>query len=222
MIYKHCLPITNESREAAPRLRHHSVFRTRTHTRASSESLPKISAGITNPCACIKQPARALALGTDRPAHAGQRNNHYGCPTIRKAGPRDPVVKAKACALSTAAWRLKRGAADGGGSEAPPRADSDGGGSEAAPMAAEARRRRWLPKQGGADGCGGEASPRGGGSAALPIAAAWRRKSSAAGGGGSAAPPIVAAPPMASDRRCVSTEAPPRGKCEIQSNLLKL
>jgi hypothetical protein len=49
--------------------------------------LPKMSAGITNPCAYIDQPARALALGTDRPAHASQRNNHYGCPTIRKAGP---------------------------------------------------------------------------------------------------------------------------------------
>jgi hypothetical protein len=140
--------ITNESREAAPRPRHHGVFRTRTHIRASS--LPKMSAGIRNPCASINQPARALALGTDRPAHAGQRNNHYGCPTIRKAAPRDPVVKAKACAQSTAAWRLKRGAAraDGGGCEAPPRAD--GGGSEAPPrggrsaappMAAEARRR---------------------------------------------------------------------------------
>jgi hypothetical protein len=119
--------ITNESREAAPRPRHHGVFRTRTHIRASS--LPKMSAGIRNPCASINQPARALALGTDRPAHAGQRNNHYGCPTIRKAGPRDPVVKAKACAPSTAAW-LKRGAAEGGRSPAPP-------------MAAEARRRRW-------------------------------------------------------------------------------
>ena len=32
---------------------------------------------ITNPCAYINQPARALALGTDRPAHASQRNNHY-------------------------------------------------------------------------------------------------------------------------------------------------
>ena len=67
--------ITNESREAAPRPRHHGVFRTRTHIRASS--LPKMSAGIRNPCASINQPARALALGTDRPAHAGQRNNHY-------------------------------------------------------------------------------------------------------------------------------------------------
>ncbi len=47
---------------------------------------------ITNPCAYIRrpgcdQPARALALGTDRPAggppaHASQheRNNHYGRP----------------------------------------------------------------------------------------------------------------------------------------------
>jgi hypothetical protein len=67
--------ITNESREAAPRPRHHGVFRTRTHIRASS--LPKMSAGIRNPCASINQPARALALGTDRPAHAGPRNNHY-------------------------------------------------------------------------------------------------------------------------------------------------
>jgi hypothetical protein len=70
-----------ESREAAPRPRHHCVFRTRTHTRASS--LPKMSAGITstNLCACINQPARARALalgpGTDSPAHAGQQNNHY-------------------------------------------------------------------------------------------------------------------------------------------------
>jgi hypothetical protein len=66
--------ITNESSEAAPGLRHHGVFRTPTHTRASS--LPKMSAGITNPCACINQPARALAQGTDRPAYAGQRNNY--------------------------------------------------------------------------------------------------------------------------------------------------
>jgi hypothetical protein len=36
-----------------------------------------MSAGIRNPCASINQPARALALGTDSPAHAGQRNNHY-------------------------------------------------------------------------------------------------------------------------------------------------
>ncbi len=93
---------------------------------------------------------RALALGTDRPAHAGQRNNNYCCPTIRKAGPRDPVVKAKACAPSTAAWRLKLGTADGGGCEAQPRADGcgsevppRGGRSEAQQMAAEARRRRW-------------------------------------------------------------------------------
>jgi hypothetical protein len=78
-----------------------------------------MSAGIRNPCASINQPARALALGTDRPAHAGQRNNHYGCPTIRKAAPGDPVVKAKACGPSTAAWRLKRGAADGGGGSEP-------------------------------------------------------------------------------------------------------
>jgi hypothetical protein len=36
----------------------------------------------------INQPARALALGTDRPAHAGQRNNrdHYGhgCRCLKK------------------------------------------------------------------------------------------------------------------------------------------
>ena len=96
-----------------------------------------MSAGIRNPCASINQPARALALGTDRPAHAGQRNNHYGCPTIRKAAPGDPVVKAKACARSTAAWRLKRGAA----AWRPKRGAADGGRSEAPLMAAEARRR---------------------------------------------------------------------------------
>jgi hypothetical protein len=121
------------------RPRHHGDFRTRTHIRASSLPVPKMSAGITNPCASINQPARALALGTDRLAHAGQRNNHYGCPTIRKAVPRDPAVKGKACASSTAAWQLKRGAADGGESEALPRAD--GGRSAAPPTAAEARRR---------------------------------------------------------------------------------
>ncbi len=70
--------ITNEIREAAPRPRHHGVFHTRTPTH-----VPKMSAGITSPCgACIKQPARALALGTDRPAHAGQRNNHYAGPAL--------------------------------------------------------------------------------------------------------------------------------------------
>ncbi len=54
-------------------------------------------AGVTNSCAYIDQPARALALGTD---NAGQRNNHYGCPTIRNVGPGSPVVKAKACHVS--------------------------------------------------------------------------------------------------------------------------
>jgi hypothetical protein len=35
-----------------------------------------------------RAPGRALALPTAGPAQAGQRNNHYGCPTIRnlKAG----------------------------------------------------------------------------------------------------------------------------------------
>jgi hypothetical protein len=46
-----------------------------------------MSAGITNPCTYIDQPASAMAVGTDCPAHAGQQNNHYGCPTIRKPGP---------------------------------------------------------------------------------------------------------------------------------------
>ncbi len=124
--------ITNESREAAPRPRHHGDFRTRTHIRASS--LPKMSAGITNPCASIKQPARALALGTDRPAHAGQRNNHYGCPTVRKAaqGPSShsqgvrPEHRRVAAEARRRRWRPKRGAADGKrppseSREAPPR-----------------------------------------------------------------------------------------------------
>ncbi len=66
----------------------------------------------------MDQAARALALGTDRLAHAGQRNNHYGCPTIRKAGPRYPVVKATGQVVRPerrrlGGWRLKRGAADG-------------------------------------------------------------------------------------------------------------
>ncbi len=65
-------------REAAPRPRHHGVFRTRTYTRASL--LLKMSAGITNPCAYRSTslarpgPSRALALGTDHPAHASQRS----------------------------------------------------------------------------------------------------------------------------------------------------
>ncbi len=66
-----------------------------------------MSPGITNPCAYIDQPARALAFGTDRPAHASQRNNHY-FPTIRKAGPRGPVVKAKACTPSRVEAEARR------------------------------------------------------------------------------------------------------------------
>ena len=108
--------MTYESRESAPRPRHHGVLCTRTHTSASS--LPKMSAGIPNPCAYIRvnQPGRAHAgrsepIVTARlgqmvpralgPLHAGSRNNHYGCPTIRKARPRDPVVQAKV----RARWR---------------------------------------------------------------------------------------------------------------------
>ena len=48
--------IRDEDREAAPRPRNCGVLN-RTHTRASS--LAKMSAGITNPCGYIDQPARA-------------------------------------------------------------------------------------------------------------------------------------------------------------------
>ena len=72
-----------------------------------------MSAGIPNPCGYINQPARTHA-GRSEPmmtARLGQMvtlglfrlaDNHYGCPTIRKARPRDPVVKAKAGAPSAA------------------------------------------------------------------------------------------------------------------------
>ncbi len=64
-----------------------------------------MSAGITNPRACAyidqrHQPARALALGTDRPAHASPRN--------ATAEARRPMAAADG------------GGSDGGGSEAPP------------------------------------------------------------------------------------------------------
>ena len=70
-------------------------------------SLGKLSAGIPNPCGYINTPARTHAgrSGPMMTARLGQMvtlglfrlvDNHYGCPTIRKARPRDPVVKAKA------------------------------------------------------------------------------------------------------------------------------
>jgi hypothetical protein len=73
----------------------------------------KMSAGIPNPCGYINKPARTHAgrSGPMMTARLGQMvtlglfrlaDNHYGCPTIRKARPRDPVVKAKAGAPSAA------------------------------------------------------------------------------------------------------------------------
>ena len=88
-------------------------------------SLAKLSAGIPNPCGYINQPARTHA-GRSEPmmtARLGQMvtlslfllaDNHYCCPTIWKARPRDPVVKAKAGAPSAADWRCGRCTADGG------------------------------------------------------------------------------------------------------------
>ena len=63
--------IRDENREAAPRPRRCGVLN-RTHTRA--RSLAKLSAGISNPCGYIDQPARARWWPL---APAGQRNNHY-------------------------------------------------------------------------------------------------------------------------------------------------
>jgi hypothetical protein len=103
------LAITNESREAAPRPRHHGVLN-RTHTRASS--LAKMSAGIPNPCGYIDQPARARLgrmvtagppcptwpdgdrwpqLNTSRPAEQSLRLSH----NTKSQAPKR-IVKAKA------------------------------------------------------------------------------------------------------------------------------
>ncbi len=66
--------ITNDNREAAPRLRPRGVFRTRTHTRASS-LMQRLSAGISNSCGYINQPASTVTH-TPSARRAG-RNSHY-------------------------------------------------------------------------------------------------------------------------------------------------
>ena len=131
--------IRDENKEAAPRPRHCGVLN-RTHTRASS--LAKMSAGIPNPCGYIDQPARArldriMTAGPSRPV-AGQRNNHYGCPTIKSQAP-EPSSQSQSARRR---WRPKSRRCDAG--------DGGGGAADATlAMAAEEppmRRRRWRPR----------------------------------------------------------------------------